>query len=294
LEKVLAEAREHGFDHLSFTGGEPTIHRHFRDVLHLTCEADYPYGFVSNGQNFATIYPTILTYRAHLQVITFSLDGATEASHDHLRGKGSFRRVMQALSVCVVQDIPFTLNMVVTAHNRHEVKQMAHLATQLRSQGLRFCHLMHNPLTTQQGFDLSPSERKQVEAEIWKLRDNYPISIAMAPGHHTTDLFPCAPLQLREVNIDCHGNLTKCCHLSGHGKGVGQGDVIGSLSEMSFTAAYRQLVQENEKFHQSKLRHQASGMFTDSDFFPCWYCSLHYQKVDWLKQVADHPWARLM
>lgn len=294
IRGVLAEAKAIGFDRLSFTGGDPTVSRHFLEVVRLTCEAGYRFGFNTNGWNFTTMYTKLLPYRAGLDVITFSLDGASEATHDRLRGRGSFRRVMQAMSICVMEDLPFTINMVVTAHNRHEIKQMAQSAVRLGSRGLRFGHLMPSPITTAQQFDLSPWERKLVEAEIAQLCQQSPIPIAMAPGYHTTDLFPCAPLRMQELNIDCHGNVTTCCHLSGHGDGVGDGDVVGNLAEISFTEAYQRIRQVQEQFRQAKLAHLADGTFQDSDFFPCWYCSLHYRKVDWLKTVAGHPWADLI
>ena len=291
LRKILAEARHHGFNELSFTGGEPTIHPCFQEVLELTCRAGYRFGFNTNGRTFTRIYPSLLPLREQLNIITFSLDGASEESHDRLRGKGSFRQVMQAVSVCVARELPFTLNMVVAAHNRHELEGMAHLATGLGSHGLRYGHLMPAPLTTAMNSDLSPWDRKLIEAEIRNLRRKYPLPIAMGPGYHTTDLFPCAPLQMQEMNVDCHGNLTKCCHLSGHGDEVGQGDVIGYLGELSFGEATRLLTQENEGFHREKTSHLSNGSFRDSDFFSCWYCSLHYRKVAWLREIHDHPWA---
>ena len=39
LQDVLDEAKTHGFDHLTFTGGDPTIHPHFTEVLRRTFEA---------------------------------------------------------------------------------------------------------------------------------------------------------------------------------------------------------------------------------------------------------------
>lgn len=294
LDKIIEEAKGNGFDRLSFTGGDPTVHPRFPDVLRLTHEGGYRFSFVTNGWNFATIYPRILPYREQLSAVTFSLDGATEQSHDKMRGKGSYRRVMKAFSICVAEDIPFTINTVLNAHNRHELEEIAQMATQLGSRGLRFGHLMPSLLTTIQNFDLPPWERKVAESEIWDLQQKYPIRILMAPGYHTTSLFPCAPLMMQEVNVDCHGNLTKCCHLSGHGEGAGQGDVIGYLGDISFTEAYQRLVQENEQFHELKIQHRNSGGFRDSDFFPCWYCTLHYKKVDWLKKFKDHSWLDLM
>lgn len=298
LDCVLAEAEAYGFDQLSFTGGDPTVHRHFFEVVRRTSAAGYRFGLNTNGWNFASIYAELLPYRNQLEMIVFSLDGATAATHDRLRGRGSYRRVLQAMSICMVEELPFAINMVVTAHNRHEIALMADLAPRLGSHGLRFGHLLPTPLTTAQGFDLSPWERKIVEAEIWHLRVKCPIPIAMAPGHHTTNLFPCTPLHLQEMNIDCHGNLTKCCHLSGHSEspsdGMGQGDVVGNLQEISFGAAYARLVAENEAFHQAKLARLQSNAFADTDFFPCWYCSNHYKKVDWLRRQSDHSWSTLV
>jgi MoaA/NifB/PqqE/SkfB family radical SAM enzyme len=294
LDQLLADADGCGFDHFTFTGGDPTLHPQFGDILRRTADAGYRFSFVTNGWNFIHIYPAVLPHRTQLRVITFSLDGATEATHDRLRGAGSYRRVLQAMSVCIAVSLPFSINMVVTTHNRHELAPMALLAERLGSHGLRFGHLMPAPLTTAQGFDLSSWERKLVEAEIGELRAGSKVPIGMAPGFHTTTLFPCAPLNLEEVNVDCQGNLTTCCHLSSHGPGVGQGDVIADLRHTRFRDAYQELVAENARFKAAKRRHLASGAFRDEDFFPCWYCSVHYAKVDWLRQVPGHAWGDLL
>lgn len=291
LDAVLAGGHALGFNVIGFTGGEPTTHRHFAAVLEHTCAAGYRFGFNSNGWNFVGIYPLLLPYRDWLGIITFSLDGACAATHDGLRGEGSFRRVLQAMSICVAEGLPFAVNMVVTAHNRGELAQMADLVQRLGSSGLRFGHLMPAPITTAMGCDLSPWERKCVEAAIADLRRTHSLPISLGPGYFTTDLFPCAALQLQEINVDCHGNVTKCCHLSGHGAGAGQGDVAGNLRDMSFAAACQRLVEENAEFRRRKLARLAGGQFQDTDFFHCWYCSLHYHKVDWLAEHTGHPWA---
>ena len=294
FEKILAEARHSGFEQLSFTGGDPTIHRHFFEILDLSFKAGYRFGFNTNGWNFSKIYSGLLPYRQRLSVITFSLDGACAQSHDQLRGNGSFRRVMQAISICVAEDLPFTINSVVSAHNSHELEALVRLATRLGSRGLRFGHLLPSPLTTAQNLDLSPWDRKIIEATIRRLQRISTIRVAIGPGSHTTDLFPCAPLNLQEINVDCYGNLTKCCHLSGQHPDVVQRDVIGNLAKLSFSQAYARLVRENEQFHQEKIKHLTSQSFRDSDFFPCWYCSCYYNKVDWLKQIKGHSWADLL
>src|SRR6266851_5319346 len=105
IEKILQSAKDHGFNHLSFTGGDPTVHPRFIEIIKMVSESGYSISFVTNGQNFTKIYQNLLPYRDRLAGITFSLDGAREETHDRLCGKGSYRRVMKAVSVCVVKDI---------------------------------------------------------------------------------------------------------------------------------------------------------------------------------------------
>lgn len=292
LQRILVDAKVCGFERLSFTGGEVTIYRSFTEALRLTCEAGYDFGLTTNGWAFPDTLPALLRHREHLHGITFSLDGTSPATHDAQRGRGSFRRLMQAVSLCVVKDLPFTFNTTVTARNRYELETIAQLAARLGSRGLRFGHLMPTALTVSLGLDLSPAERKQAEAHIWRLRRTLEAPpITMAAGYYTTDLFPCSPLNLTEINVNCHGYLTTCCSLSGHGAGLGEGDVIANLREVSFAEAFEKLKAENARFRAAKLAHLDSGHFADNDYFHCWYCTNHYRKLDWLKKHPGHPWA---
>ena len=294
LQQVLARAHSRGFTHISFTGGDPMIYRDLDEVLRLTAVGGYQMGFNTNGWNFAQIYQRLLPHREALEIITFSLDGASEATHDRLRGKGSFRRVLQAMSLCVVHDLPFSINMVVTAHNAHELADAVHLAEKVGSRSLRFGHLLHSPITTDLGFDLTPQARKEVEQTIDELDRQAAIPISMAAGNYTTELFPCRALHLRELNIDCFGNLTKCCHLSNHGGAAGTTDVIGNLQTITFDEAMAHLIEENRRFQQHKTARHQAGSLADADYFPCWYCFNYYDKVAWLREKQTHSWQKFV
>ena len=217
IHKVLSEGKSCGIDHLAFTGGEPTIHRQFDEIISLVCQAGYTVSFVSNGMNFPQVYPLLLRHRQWFTGVTFSLDGAREETHDRLRGNGSYRRVMRAASICFFKDLPFTFNMVLTAQNRNEIAEMIWLAERLGSGGVRFGHLMPISDTAAHGLDLSLQERRTVEGDIWRLQKSAAVPVGMAPGYFSeSPFFPCAPLKLKEFNLDYRGNLTLCCHLSGY------------------------------------------------------------------------------
>ena len=186
----------------------PTLHRQFAEIVRLVCAASYRFGFVSNGSNFSHHYALLIEHREWLDGVTFSLDGARETTHDRLRGKGSYRQAMRAASICMFKEIPFTLNMVLTAENRSELREMIELGASLGSRAVRFGHLMSTPETALRGLDLSPKERLEVEDEIWRLKGPAPILVAMAPGYFSeSPLFPCAPLKLQELNLDRRGNV---------------------------------------------------------------------------------------
>ncbi len=175
LEKVLREGKDCGIDHLSFTGGEPTMHSQFEEVVRRVAEARYTFGFVSNGSTLPKIYGLLVRHRAAFKGATFSLDGAREETHDALRGKGSYRQVMRAATVCVARDLPFTLNMVLTPRNRGEIEEMISLGARLGSGAVRFGHVMPTPDTAAReagsdaagaprdgGRDLAPPEERAV------------------------------------------------------------------------------------------------------------------------------------
>jgi MoaA/NifB/PqqE/SkfB family radical SAM enzyme len=280
LEKVLREGKSCGIEHLSFTGGEPTIHPRFERIVRRVCETGYSFGFVSNGVRIPQIYHLLLEHRASFRGATFSLDGAREETHDAIRGRGSYRQVMRAATVFVAKDLPFTLNMVLTAHNRGEVGEMVELAWRLGANAIRFGHLMSTPDTALRGLDLAFAERREVEAEIWRLRDSAAVLVAMAPGYYSeSPFFPCGPLELEEYNLDYRGNLTLCCQLSGYQGGTPGSDVVGNLHEMSLEEACGRFGRRVDRYLTDKRERVDRGEFREADHFPCWYCARYLGKV---------------
>jgi MoaA/NifB/PqqE/SkfB family radical SAM enzyme len=248
---------------------------------------------VSNGLNFPQLYPLLLQARPWFTGVTFSLDGARQATHDRLRGPGAYRRVLRAASICVMKALPFTLNMVLTAQNRHEVPEMVALAGRLGSQGVRFGHLMPTLEAASAQLDLTPQERREVEAVIWHLRQTAAVPVGMAPGYFSdTPFFPCAPLELEEVNLDYRGYLTLCCQLSGSAGPTVGADVIGNLHEMSLAQAWDALRYRVTTYLADKRARVTQGAFSALDHFPCWYCVKYLDKVPWLEHMPQHPWAR--
>ena len=284
FEKVLHEAHSCNIDHFSFTGGEPTLHPRFPEIVCQLSDAGYTFSMVSNGSTFGHIYPLLAEHRARFSGVTFSLDGAREEVHDRLRGRGSYRQVMRAISICVVRNLPFTLNMVITSQNRSQVKEMTELATRLGSGGVRFGHLMPNPETELRCLTLSPEQRRETEREIWRLQRTASVPVGMAPGYYSSSpFFPCGPLELQEVNLDYRGNLTLCCQLSGYGNEAPPTDVIGNLGQMTLKEARLEFEAKGQTYLREKRSRVDRGDFGELDSFPCLYCVQYLDKVSHVK-----------
>ena len=115
----------------------------------------------------------------------------------------------------------------------------------------------------------------------------------MAPGYFSeSPFFPCAPLELKEFNLDYRGNLTLCCQLSGY-SGANQGtDVMGNLHDVSLAEACDRFHQRVAEYLADKHDKVNRGEFGELDHFPCWYCLKYLGKTSWLNNFANHPWAR--
>jgi len=273
IEVVLRDAPACGVNHVSFTGGEPTLHREFVRILDRCVEANCSFSFVSNGSTFRRVYRALLERRQWFSGVTFSLDGAREQTHDELRGRGSYRQVMRAASICNFTGLPFTLNMVLTQHNRLEVGALVGLAESLGSRGVRFGFLMPGDGVDAAALALPANEMRAVETEIHSLRETASLPVVMAPGHYSeSPFFPCGPLELEELNIDWRGRATLCCQVSGYWPDASRPDVIANLNDMSLLDAEVMFRRRVATYLADKRARVDRGEFRDVDHFPCAYC----------------------
>jgi MoaA/NifB/PqqE/SkfB family radical SAM enzyme len=120
IRRVLPQTRVYNVEHVALTGGEPTLHPDFVGIIDAIVDNGMTWHMVSNGLTFDRVLEKLDARPERLQalgMVDFSLDGATEATHDSIRGDGSYRAVMAAVSMCVVRSIPFLLQMTVNARN---------------------------------------------------------------------------------------------------------------------------------------------------------------------------------
>ena len=289
LRRVIDEARSAAnITHISFTGGEPTLHPAFQDALQTIADAGLSVSFVTNGWHFDRVWPSIQANRNTISHVAFSLDGATRESHDGWRGKGSFDRLVQAFSRCFVSGVPFGVKVVVRRDLLDRLEEIAIFVARMGAASLHFAHVMPTSDAMASESVLTLEEQRAAEQEIAILARIFKMKIGIDVGYYNTDdeRPPCAPLAGVSMNIDFRGRLSLCCNLSGFRGAVGEQDVIADLNMESFASAYARLAQlaatqlQKRKDVLSSLRSQAvtPDLYTGS---PCLFCLQSFGKIPW-------------
>jgi len=108
---------------ISFTGGEPLL---YKDVLRIAAQAKY-LGFtnylLTNGTLIDSHNAKNLT--KYFDIIKISVDGVDRETHDYHRGKGSYDKIISAISVLEDVNANLSIVMTVTKRNISHVGRMA-------------------------------------------------------------------------------------------------------------------------------------------------------------------------
>jgi MoaA/NifB/PqqE/SkfB family radical SAM enzyme len=294
VRRIVKGAREaYGCMHASFTGGEVTIHPHFREIVQAVREEGLKFGFVTNGWHFDRVCQTVLDNRDAVRGIGFSVDGATREAHDYWRGEGSFVRLMKSVTKCYVHCIPFTFKVGIRRDTIPQLEQIVLLAARMGAKGVLFSHLLPTSMEVEDESALSLEERRHVEQEICILASIFKITVGIAVGYYNIDPEPpCDALLGQTSNVDYRGRLSLCCNLSGYRNADGEPDVVADLTREDFATAYERL--SRIAGEQVLRRQEALASFAESDrapdlytASPCLFCLKSFSKIPW-RADANH------
>ncbi len=135
LHRLLGEYREIGGEGVRFTGGEPLCHPGWLDSLRLACAAGF--------KTVATQTNAMLVTEEHVSalqeldcpglVLQISLDGASNRTHDLVRGDGAFERALAGIRRLVDGGLGRHISIFFTEmrHNLEELPALMELADSL-------------------------------------------------------------------------------------------------------------------------------------------------------------------
>ncbi|MDI6874342.1 radical SAM protein [Candidatus Solincola sp.] len=119
LLRILDDFDDLGGLRLMVTGGEPLLYPYLDRLNRALGGRSFRPVLITNGTLLDRRMITTLNFRE----IQFSLDGLEEG-HDFLRGKGTFRKVMEAMKKALHADLEVSVATVIHRKNVHELEKL--------------------------------------------------------------------------------------------------------------------------------------------------------------------------
>lgn len=297
VRKALHEARElYGTKQVALTGGEPTLHPEFPEIIDAIVDAGCSWHMVTNGRRFPQVLAMLRARPRRLGGLTavnLSLDGADEATHDVIRGIGSFREVMTAASVCAASGIPFVLQMVLNAKNAHQIEAMGLLASQLGAKQVSFSMLQATGTHHDASLGMTARQWRDAKDRVDRMADVLRMPVATPEGFYQEQAFHvCEAFTSSQLHIDVEGRLNLCCQHAGIPAEGARSDVVADLATTSLAEAHGRLLALIHEVQAERLRAIAKRELGEWDHFPCNWCMKQFGKPHWTDEGAGGPDAK--
>jgi radical SAM protein with 4Fe4S-binding SPASM domain len=142
---------EEGRHTVTIGGGEPTIRKDLESIIRLAVARGFDVRLVTNAVNVDEVRARSLA-AAGLKVVQVSLDGATQATHDRVRGRNSWARTMRGIRAFDRAGIFQVLSYVLLPGiNLDEAPALLDLADQLGVAGVKYARPVEEGQVVQQG-----------------------------------------------------------------------------------------------------------------------------------------------
>ena len=298
FKHILDQAHDSGIKYVCLTGGEPTLHPYWDELIDTIVKRGFKFSIVSNGWNFKhKTLPLLLkpAIRRHLTNVCFSLDGASEKTHNTLRGEQSFQEVIEAANLCRLKRISFSIKTVVTTINEKELTDISLLGSTLGASEHSFISPFPTPRLVKENIIPAPKGIRELYSFISgslipAIKTKIRLEGSWGTGH---SLFSCNAYQ-QIYSVDYLGNLIFCCNLS-HVRDENKPATLGKeflvdLKKKSLKEGIIQHYQLLARFTEDRLRDTKSPPELISN--PCYWCLKYFGRLEWIKNYSTSQWVK--
>ncbi len=164
LFRLIDEFSEQNGKSVTFSGGEPLLYPQFKEAVEYTASKSPEIEILTNG---TLIDKEWAYFFADKNIsIQISLDGASSAVHDAIRGKGNFNKAVRGIKY--LQDAGMkkriTLCTTIMKQNLHDLPGIISLANQLEITRIRFLPLRKVGSAKKEWDNISGMNLKQYES----------------------------------------------------------------------------------------------------------------------------------
>jgi pyrroloquinoline quinone biosynthesis protein E len=134
---ILKAAHERGHRYVSITGGEPFLYKQVFEVIQYAHDLGYWINILSHGGllNSEKIEKLKRFWRLRIRI---SVDGPDRATHDPLRGQGTFDVTMEKIDLLVKYGVNVGIGATISEQNIESVKDLFQLCVDKKLAFVRF------------------------------------------------------------------------------------------------------------------------------------------------------------
>jgi len=258
-KRALDDAAKLGALILEITGGEPFVYPDIIELLKYADDLGFEIAIATNATKIDQNVAKELSKLENINNVQISLDGATEQTHDSIRGKGVFKRVMEAIKLLKEYNVPFTFNTVLSKLNVHELDKILDLALEMNARGIRisFVAKFGRGVQVYDRFALSFTEMMRVRDKVYdffrrhrgKIKVGVALPLLLVPDDMKYDLYnfksttSCNTLTYVGINFD--GSVGPCTYMLKPLREY----VLGDLFRSSLTDVWR-----SQKFREFRMQ----------------------------------------
>jgi MoaA/NifB/PqqE/SkfB family radical SAM enzyme len=285
---------------VALTGGEPTLHAQFFDIVEALASRGVSWQIVTNAatlprlaQRLAEHPPWMASFRG----ASISIDGADAEVHDGIRGEGSFAQVLQG--AMLMKGLGKRLNFLVAVNRRNaaQVEAIGLLAARMGADSVSFSVTHPTGTLLDRTLMLTPAELRAVRDRLLGLRQALRIDVDLTDGWPLEhDFVVCQPWRFDILHVDIRGHLNLCCVHSGMPYDEAEGplppDVAGDLHTMPFDEAFPRLVAIVGDTMRRRHAALAAGTLDAWEKLPCNWCLKAMGRPYWSAAGPSGPLAK--
>ena len=145
--------------YLSFSGGEPTLHPLFFEMVEYVCARTTQLKIETNGHGL-TPEKCARLQRLGVKAVQVSLDGASRETFNRMRVRGDFDRALEGIRNLRAAGVPVEINYSPTLFNVHEIGLAVDLAHELGAYSFYTGRTMYTGNAVKTWHRLAPSEEQ--------------------------------------------------------------------------------------------------------------------------------------
>ena len=155
----LEQVMERQVPYLSFSGGEPTLHPLFFEMVAYVCSRNAQLKIESNGHGLTAEKARRLRSLG-VQAVQISLDGASRETFNRMRVRGDFDLAIEGIRNLHAAGVPVEINYSPTLFNIHEIGLAVDLAYELGAYSFYTGRTMYTGNAVKTWHRLAPAEEQ--------------------------------------------------------------------------------------------------------------------------------------